>query len=280
MQPNRISHEQALKLCYEQFTSHAERARHGLMFGILSNVGTGKAYDPLEIICWERGNSLAVNSSRKHGVILTDWRDSDLADLVTELVTIKHEFNGFIGPEPCVSRAAEIYSKKANLSLLRAMEQKIFICTHVIAPAKTLGSFRFAGPADLDTLTQWFVEFYAEALPNVPKETLEETRLAVEKRIRNQTMGLWVNERGDAVSMGGYSGITDESLRVVAVFTPKTLRGRGYASQLVATMTTQALQSKKFTTLYTDKTNPTSNKIYEALGYKAICDSAHIRFVR
>jgi hypothetical protein len=36
---------------------------------------------------------------------------------------------------------------------------------------------------------------------------------------------------------------------------------------------------KKYTSLYTDVANPTSNKIYQALGYRPYCDVQHVEFV-
>jgi uncharacterized protein len=51
------------------------------------------------------------------------------------------------------------------------------------------------------------------------------------------------------------------------------LRNRGYAASCVATLTKLMLDSgKKFCCLYTDLANPTSNSIYQKIGYQPICD--------
>ena len=50
-------------------------------------------------------------------------------------------------------------------------------------------------------------------------------------------------------------------------------RGRGYASNCVAALTQKMLdQGRKFCFLYTDLSNPTSNKIYQQIGYRPVCD--------
>ena len=36
---------------------------------------------------------------------------------------------------------------------------------------------------------------------------------------------------------------------------------------------------RRFCFLYTDLANPTSNKIYVAMGYRRVCDSREVRFV-
>ena len=62
------------------------------------------------------------------------------------------------------------------------------------------------------------------------------------------------------------------------VYTPKNLRGNGFASELVARLSQDILDSgKKAVFLYTQLDNPTSNKIYASLGFRVISDSWHIR---
>jgi predicted GNAT family acetyltransferase len=63
------------------------------------------------------------------------------------------------------------------------------------------------------------------------------------------------------------------------VYTPPEKRNRGYASSLVAALSQHLLDGgRKFCFLYTDLANPTSNKIYRALGYEHVGDSVQIFF--
>ena len=58
------------------------------------------------------------------------------------------------------------------------------------------------------------------------------------------------------------------------------LRGRGYASNAVADLSARLLdEGKQHCSLFTDKANPTSNRIYRAVGYVPICEFLDIRFV-
>jgi len=57
------------------------------------------------------------------------------------------------------------------------------------------------------------------------------------------------------------------------------LRGRGYATSCVAALTTRLLDSgKTFCCLYTDLSNPTSNSIYQRIGYRPVCDTQLWKF--
>ena len=66
---------------------------------------------------------------------------------------------------------------------------------------------------------------------------------------------------------------------VALVYTPPYFRGRGYATELVARLSQKWLD-KGFArcVLYTDLANPTSNSIYQQIGYTPIADSLDIRF--
>ena len=60
-------------------------------------------------------------------------------------------------------------------------------------------------------------------------------------------------------------------IRADLVSTPP--RNKGYASSGVAILTKRMLDNgKRFCCLFTDLANPTSNSIYQRIGYGEICD--------
>jgi predicted GNAT family acetyltransferase len=66
---------------------------------------------------------------------------------------------------------------------------------------------------------------------------------------------------------------------VSLVFTPPYFRGKGYATACVAALS-RLILSRGFAkcALYTDLSNPTSNSIYQKIGYRPVCDSLEIKF--
>ena len=66
--------------------------------------------------------------------------------------------------------------------------------------------------------------------------------------------------------------------RIGPVFTPCEHRGHGYGSAATARATADILADPAIPVLFTDLANPTSNKIYEALGYRAVEDRLALRF--
>ena len=68
-------------------------------------------------------------------------------------------------------------------------------------------------------------------------------------------------------------------MRVGPVYTPPELRGRGYATTLTAAVSQDQLdQGRRFVTLFTDLANPTSNRIYQAIGYRPVRDVDVVAF--
>ena len=63
------------------------------------------------------------------------------------------------------------------------------------------------------------------------------------------------------------------------MYTPPPARGRGYASALVAEASQLQLDAgRRFCFLFTDLANPTSNHIYQAIGYEPVRDVDEYRF--
>ena len=102
----------------------------------------------------------------------------------------------------------------------------------------------------------------------------------VEHLIDSGLLYVWESESGGIVSMAAkVYGDTPNGQRISLVYTAPKSRGKGYASSVVAFLSQNILESnKKFCFLFTDLKNPTSNKIYQLIGYKSICDFNQYHF--
>jgi predicted GNAT family acetyltransferase len=68
-------------------------------------------------------------------------------------------------------------------------------------------------------------------------------------------------------------------VRVGPVYTPPELRGRGYAGAATAAASQAALDvGVREVVLYTDLANPTSNALYQRLGYRPVEDRVVFSF--
>ena len=82
----------------------------------------------------------------------------------------------------------------------------------------------------------------------------------------------WVVD-GEVVSQTNVNRPQIKGICISGVYTPPEFRGKGYARALVAEVSNEMLlRGYELTNLFTDLANPTSNKIYQEVGYKPVCD--------
>jgi hypothetical protein len=175
------------------------------------------------------------------------------------------------GPAEHVGRLARQWSDAARVGHRLAMRERIMRLTKVDPPRPVGGAMRVAGARDRDVMATWLVDFSREALGEAD---LPDAATRVERWLSagdGRTMCLW--DDGGPVSMCGVSGPTPTGIRIGPVYTPPTMRRRGYAGNLVAAVSQRQLDAGRHACfLFTDLANPTSNHIYEAIGYEPVRD--------
>jgi GNAT superfamily N-acetyltransferase len=138
------------------------------------------------------------------------------------------------------------------------------------------GKRRAATLADEHLVVQWLTEFTAEAVP----DSLPPGADSVRRRLGHTIPGIWLWCVDDQPSSLCWQSILAGGIvRISVVYTPQDHRRHGYASANVAAVTRQAFdEGATACMLYTDKANPTSNSVYESIGYRYVGDAAEIRF--
>jgi predicted GNAT family acetyltransferase len=151
------------------------------------------------------------------------------------------------------------------------MAQRAFMLTKVRHPLYASGSLRVATESDIDLIARWLFDFDQEALGGGGDRA--GAGEAASKRVQERSLYLW--EDGQPTCLAGKARPTMNGITINAVYTPPELRGRGYATSCVAALSQLLLDSgRKFCTLFTDLANPTSNSIYQKIGYAPVGDYA------
>ena len=113
-----------------------------------------------------------------------------------------------------------------------------------------------------------------------PDETFRRMERNLESRFGSEGTGFWLwEDGGQPVSLAGFGGPTPTGIRIGPVYTPPEHRRRGYATTLVADLSSWLLgHGHRACFLYTDLANPTSNRIYVEIGYQRVCDAMEFSF--
>jgi uncharacterized protein len=255
----------------------ADEARHNLILGLAATLRDHPAVYP-EFRLWlvrDRDELVGVALRTPPFNVVVAQPETDAA-LHTLADAIDEELPGVVGALPEAETFAEAWSSKTGSTPRRQMSTRIFALERVRPVSGVPGAMRAAVEEDRPLLVDWLRAFGKESLP---EETRHEVESMVDHRLGARDAGLVLWEDGGPVSVAGYGASTPHGIRVGPVYTPPELRGRGYASALVADLSTMLLaEERMFCFLYTDLANPTSNRIYERIGYESVCDSAAIAF--
>jgi predicted GNAT family acetyltransferase len=198
---------------------------------------------------------------------LSDWREP-LELLIQEVAARQWPIPGVTGDPPLAQAFAAAWARLKGTAYQVKMRNRLYELKRVNPIPPTPGRLRLATASDLDLITEWAFAFQNEALH---RGDLAESREVARYRINEQDLYLW--EDGQPVSMAAQTRSTRRGICLGFVYTPPKLRGRGYATACVARLSQLFLDSgRKFCVLFTDLANPTSNSIYQKIGYTPVCD--------
>jgi predicted GNAT family acetyltransferase len=252
----------------------AREAEHNLMFGICSQIEADPAaFDgPPYLAAVVHGDKVigaALRTPPWRLVVSMMDHPGAIHRLVEDLAEV--DLPGVVGPAESSGAFAEAWGRRGLASPRVASHERTYRLRQVRPPRPAPGRMARAEPKDRALLANWLEAFSIEALEDDPPQDYE--RVA-DRWIRGlgRTPYLWLDE-GRPVSLTGVGGLTPHGIRVGPVYTPPAFRGRGYASNLVAAASQLQLDSgRAFVFLFTDLANPTSNRIYQSIGYEPVND--------
>ncbi len=259
----------------------AREAEHNLIFGICSTLrDSPEAYTaPPYLAVVTDGDRVVAASIQTppFRVVLSEIDDPAAIDLLADDL-LERDLPGATGPVDEVRAFVDALAARGGPSASLEMSERIYRLAAVKPPRPVGGHARVATPDDRDLLLEWVEGFMRDAFGDADRA---EVAANVDRWIvgRGRTMHLW--EDGDLVSLCGVGGRTPNGTRIGPVYTPPAVRGRGYASNLVATVSQAQLDAgRRFVFLFTDQANPTANHIYQVIGYEPVRDIDAWRFER
>jgi len=264
----------------------ADEARHNLILGIAGTIRDAPSRYPLRSMWLVRDNGEVVAAALRtppYNLVLARPRSSQALAKLAEAVA-GEELPGVVGTEPEVHAFAEVWSERGGVASRVNMRQGVYALEHVEPLSAAPGSARVATAADHGRVLQWWIAFGDEVL-HEGGPGREDAEKNVEHKLSSPTAGIFLwEDDGEPVSLAGWGGPTPNGIRIGPVYTPPELRGHGYATALTAELSQRLLDGRlfeggrRFCFLYTDLANPTSNAIYERIGYRRVAEAAEVVF--
>jgi len=200
--------------------------------------------------------------------------------LVEELLKRKVSIPGVLSFNEAADKFTKLWCKGNSLESKLLRRERIYKLTKV--SEETLGNKQFsvATKPHQPTVLKWAREMMIEALLEVTEEELlrNNNNLKDEFKHKNSQIFLLFEDKVP-VSMARMAGKTPHGHSINLVYTPPSLRGNGYATECVAKLSKHLLEEgSEYCFLFTDLSNPTSNNIYQKIGFRPIIDENHYKF--
>ncbi len=277
MQLHRFSQVQPFLDRAEPWLLSAE-AENNLLLGITKRLlrGDHGFEDPIYLATVETKSEVCGCAIRTppFEVALTRMPEAAIPLLLRDLEDVYSSLPDVFGPEMIAARFAKLWTKEFGGTPKLHGKERLYSLERVVPPSSPpSGLLRLAEHKELELVVNWHARFCEEQ--GLPDRGLKHR---TEQLVREGSLFLW--EDGEPTSMAAKVAETPTGARIGYVYTPPTFRRCGYASICVAELSQLLLnQGRSFCCLFADLANPTSNSIYERLGYEPVCDLAYFIFV-
>jgi predicted GNAT family acetyltransferase len=221
------------------------------------------------------GNIVAVAMrTPPHRLLLSKLQDFAAVEAIAQDLHLIQSLPGVTAPMNEAKAFAEVWRSLTGQSYQLIKKLRCFQLEKVQPISSAQGNLRIATETDKELLLHWYEAFSVETSGSVesdPKRWLEHT-------LQQRTAYIWQDEAPVSIACGG--GITPNGASIAMVYTPLEYRKKGYACACVAALSQTLLnQGYKYCFLFTDLANPTSNHIYQSIGYQPVSDWYDYSFI-
>jgi GNAT superfamily N-acetyltransferase len=228
------------------------------------------------------GTAMRTATFGEYPAYLLPMPDDGAVRLARALLDRGEPVLGANGALPSVQIFCEEMARATGKDAQVGQHTRLFELGELKEPAPVPGRLRPATTDEQDLVTSWYDAFMADAdeqAGRAPGSSPHEAPGPEEmrRRIEGGRVFVWEDVDGGPVNVTAASPPSYGVSRIGPVFTPREQRGRGYGSRAVYEVSKLLRDGGERACLFTDQANPTSNKIYEGLGYQPLVDMANFQ---
>ena len=233
--------------------------------------------DSLLLTVWDDGTPVgAALQTPPYPLTCNAIPMSTVNAVVDELAAGHPELTAVRGERSSAAAFADAWHAITGQQARIGTEERLYRLGTLRDPAGVAGAPRNATGDDRALLVDWVQRFFEDAFGQVHndgREEFVETAAQVGHRFVLWDVG------GEPASMAMLRVPAAGVSRIGPVYTPPDRRGHGYGSAVTAAACQLAYRSgTPDVVLFADLANPTSNAIYQRIGFEAVGDSVRIDF--
>lgn len=230
--------------------------------------GTGAAGAQATLFGWlERGGEVRAGFYRRptRRLSLISLSPEQADTLAAHLADLGHLLSGVTAVHDTATAFAEAWQRHTGAAPVHGPRVRLHRLG-TLTPPEPVPEGRGRVVDDDDQVIRWCGEFVAD-VGEAPADSWAGSRFA------DKHFTFWETPDGTPVSMAGSTSMVAGMVRVDPVYTPAHLRGRGYAGAVTVEVSRAALAAGATdVVLFADATNPTSNALYQRVGYVPVTD--------
>ena len=194
-----------------------------------------------------------------------------------ELHSWNVRLSGVRGRRPVALDFSQRWSAHTGCPQTIHTEERLYRLGALDVPARVRGTARLSEPGDTELLIDWQCAFAAEAFGDTPDRS--QAAAALQSAAAGGAVHLLWTVDGAPVSLATVRRPAVGVSRIGPVFTPVAQRGHGYGSAVTAAACRWAASAgASEVVLFTDLANPTSNAVYQRIGFQPVVDTVHVSF--
>lgn len=227
-----------------------------------------------------RGQTIgAAMRTAPHGMILSPMPIDAIPELARAVSRQDDELPSVSGPISVVEKFVDEYRGTGSLGSNRHAEleeEDLLYALNKLSIPSVEGEMSTATSEDFELILEWYIQFGKDTGVLMPNP-----QGSIKAGLGRNSYRFW-SVSGEKVCLAGHAPLVDTPEGTVArigpVYTPPRRRRRGYAGALTAKLSEELVNHGTKVMLYTDASNPTSNSIYQKIGYELIDRNAMYKF--
>jgi GNAT superfamily N-acetyltransferase len=197
--------------------------------------------------------------------------------VASELARIRPDICGVRGSRDLATDFTNAWTTVTGCIGTVAMSEMLYRLGALRPPIGVSGAPRESTPSDHAVLIDWVAQFFVETFSHHRDDTAGQRFVDNAEAVGDRVV-LW-EDADEPVSMAMLRAPAAGVSRIGPVFTPRQSRGRGYGSAVSAAAAHLArLDGVDDVVLFADLANPTSNGIYQRIGFETVAESVRFDF--
>jgi uncharacterized protein len=248
-------------------------------------VDRGEPVQGTYVAALEAGRIVGVAAHFWNGMLVLQAADPGVLETVARAAVSRsrRDLKGLAGPRSQVDRVLRALDLQGRRTGLDSREELYVLDLRDLRVPEGLVSGRLAcrppGEDELALLGRWRVDFAIESLGLFDGPELEAVSRREVERLQEERNQWVLVDGGRLVSYSAFNARLPDVVQVGGVWTPRDLRGRGYARAVVAgTLLAARAEGVRRAVLFTGEENRAARAAYKALGFRVVGDYGLVIF--